>query len=272
MFKDIVIVTPTLGGRDDSLHRTVESVRAVLGNRVEHILVCPASVCRELQQRYPGCRVLVEPDQRGVYAAVNFGISSRSPTVKYIGYINDDDSLKPGYLDLVRAMDCDPDLSVAYGTVTFVSADGTRIHESTSSRFYTWYADLLAWKITVFTQQATLMRQELYERLGGFDEDYRLVADTDFWVRAVRANAKMRYVAASCATYMIHESQLSANKELQAREYERLWQVYAINKTMRARVRMLMYRFVNLPNYLRRLQFSRCRLSVRVRRASHDFH
>lgn len=254
MFKDIVIVTPTLGGRDDSLHRTVESVRAVLGNRVEHILVCPASVCRELQQRYPGCRVLVEPDQRGVYAAVNFGISSRSPTVKYIGYINDDDSLKPGYLDLVRAMDCDPDLSVAYGTVTFVKPDGSKIHESTSSRFYAWYADLLAWKITVFTQQATLMRQELYERLGGFDEDYRLLADTDFWVRAARSNAKMKYIPVSCATYMIHETQLSANRTLQEQEYESLLRSYRIRKTMKTRFRMLAYRFANLPNYVKRLK------------------
>jgi len=249
---DTIIITPTLGDRP-SIERTVSSVHEIGGDRVKHVIVCPSRQQSILIARFPHCEVLAEKEKCGVFQAVNDGLWSTMGECKYVGYINDDDYWLPNFERLFRLLDSAPELSVAYARVLFVDEENEPIFESTSSSRYQAFKRLLANGAVVITQQASLVRREVFASLGGFDKSYLLVADSDFWLRAIDAGCRMGFVNKPCAAYMIQRGQLSSNPELAKLEYDRLLQQHAIVKDWNAYFEFLRYRVENLPNYLKRL-------------------
>ncbi|MDZ4849272.1 MAG: glycosyltransferase [Pirellulaceae bacterium] len=253
---DTVIITPTLGNRE-SLVRTVDSVQQVGGERVKHVLVCPQHVQNELRDRFPHCEVMAEPNKSGVYGAVNTGLNAAKQDCLYVGYINDDDSWLKDFHRLFDVLDQNRDVSIAYARVLFVDCDGKPIFESTSSEYYKSFKYLLARGAVSITQQATLFRREVFERLGGFDCSYSIVADNDFWLRAIEAGFKMEYVNCVCATFMLQPGQLSSNREQAGIELEHLLKQHAITKDWRAFYEFMRFRIQNIPNYWKRLKGNR---------------
>jgi hypothetical protein len=75
----------------------------------------------------------------------------------------------------------------------------------------------------MLTQQATIIKSELYFRLGGFDESYKLIADTKFWIQlSQEPSLHYQYINKECAAYMIQDGQLSSDKTTQSSENIRL--------------------------------------------------
>lgn len=221
-YPDTLVVTATLGNRS-TLKRTVESVKAIGGERVTHVIVAPESTCEKIKSDYPHLVVIPEPAScRGIYAALNFGLKSFAKDFKNLTYINDDDFWLPDFKALFETMDLNPDVDVVYGKTRYVDSDGKLIGEQTSSPRYQDFANLLHKNVILFTQQATLTRSDLFLKQGGFDESYKLVADTKFWMDAIYAKAKFLYVNKVCAGYTLQDGQLSSNKDLQMTEHERL--------------------------------------------------
>ena len=147
---------------------------------------------------------------RGLYEAVNYG-ARRAEDWRWLTYLNDDDLLGTDFdqiLDCAEAGETD----VTYGRVSYIGANGENLGafpvESRARRF----ASLMAAGIPPFTQQGTLVRRECFERLGGFNTDYRLAADFDFWVRAVVSGASFRHVPVEVASFRLRAGQLSADQ------------------------------------------------------------
>lgn len=247
---DTVIVTPTLGDRP-SLARTVETVAAIGGDRVKHVLVCPQSCTDKLQQQFPKCQVLSEPEKTGVYGAVNYGLRSSIDGCQYLSYINDDDYWLPSYKNLFSMLDRNTDIDLAYGRVIYVDEKDKLIFESTSSGDYKSFKSLIGRDVVLFTQQAVLMRSKVFETLNGFDETYRLVADTEFWIRAIESTFKMAFYDATCAAYMIQSGQLSGDLQLSYKETQRIKDNHQIEDDWRALVSLLRFRIRNVPAYFR---------------------
>lgn len=213
--KDTLIVTATLGGRS-SLVNTVKAVEEFGENRVKHIIITAKPAFRSLQEQFPNHLVLCEPDDcKGIYQALNHVFKNYGHEYKYLGFINDDDLWTSGYPMLFDILDKDLSIDVAYGRVRFVNEKGMAIGEQTSFPFYKFFPMLLTKNIILFTQQATLMRSTLYFEEDGFDESYRLIADTKFWLSVITKKAKLKAIRVICAEYMIQSGQLSSNKELQ---------------------------------------------------------
>lgn len=247
---DTVIVTPTLGDRP-SLKRTVEAVSSIGGARVKHVLVCPPSMTDKLRHQFPKCQIVCEPEKTGVYGAVNFGLRNSIEGCQYLSYINDDDYWLPNYKNLFSILDRNPNIDLAYGRVNYVDENDGLIFESTSSGNYRAFKSLIGRDVVLFTQQAVLMRSKVYESLQGFDESYRLVADTEFWIRAVEAKFKMAFHDAICAGYMIQSGQLSGDLQLSARETQRIKETHRIANDWRAFVELIRFRVRNVPTYFR---------------------
>ncbi len=247
---DTVIVTPTLGDRP-SLARTVETVASIGGSRVKHVLVCPSSKMEKLSLQFPNCRIVCEPEKIGVYGAVNFGLRSSIEGSRYVSYINDDDYWLPSYRNLFSILDRDTHIDLAYGRVNYVDEDDNLIFESTSSGNYRAFKSLIGRNVVLFTQQAVLMRSKVYSQLNGFDESYRLVADTEFWIRAIEAKFKMAFYDATCAGYMIQSGQLSGDLQLSAQETQRIKESHRISNGWQARLAVMRYRVRNVPTYFR---------------------
>ena len=249
---DTLVVTATLGNRP-TLSRTIKTVKEIGGKRVRHIIVAPRESCQSIRQRYPDLTVVEEPENcNGIYRALNHGLKMFASDFKYVTYINDDDYWTPGFKFLFDEIDRHNDVDVVYGRVNYVNSKGVVIGEQTSSPRYQDFGILLLKEVVLFTQQATLTKSQLFLKLEGFDESFKLVADTKFWLEAININSKFRYVNKICAGYTIQQGQLSSNKKLQQEEHERLILSNEIVNPFLVMIKILLFRLWNIKIYFKR--------------------
>lgn len=252
MKEQILVITATLGDRA-SINRTIQSVKEIGGSFVKHVIVVPEHRFKKLQEDYPEMTIFPEPkDVRGIYGALNYGLKTFGKHYKYITFINDDDFWLPGYKELIEKVQSDDTLDVVYGKVEFVDEHGDKFATQTSTSRYRSFPFLLAHKIVLFTQQATLVKFSWFMNMGGFDESYKLVADSKFWAESVMKSAKVASLDTSAAAYMISKNQLSSNKELQANEHERLLRDLGIKKGFSSYSELFIFRIFNIPVYIDR--------------------
>ena len=174
------------------------SVVTVVKNGAAHLTQCIESV---LTQSWPGIEYIIidggstdatldiirtyddrlafwvsEPDQ-GIFDAMNKGIGLA--TGELIGLLNADDWYEPGAVEAAATALLERGLrGVYYGDKYLVQVDMGRVYEMPAS--------LEFWRGMNVCHQAMFVHREVYERLGGYDLRYRLAADFDFLVRALR--------------------------------------------------------------------------------------
>lgn len=252
MNQDILVLTATLGERD-SLSRTIESVRSIAGNRVRHIVVCPDSKIDLIKTKYGKIECLAEPKgKKGIYAALNHGFNTYGKEYKYLTFINDDDYWLPDFAKIIEAITRDESLDLVYGYTRYVNENNIMIGRQSCYPKFEAFSTLLSHNIIMLTQQATLMKSSLFFCVGGFDESYKLVADTKFWAMASLKRAKYRYINKECAAYMIQQGQLSSDHHTQSREHARIFEELDIRKNSYY-FTYLLFRLYNLPLYIKRL-------------------
>jgi hypothetical protein len=250
---DTLVVTATLGNRD-SLKRTINSVKTIGGERVKHIIVMPLKYCESIRNKFPFVTVLEEPEScKGIYPALNYGLKKYAKDFKYLTYINDDDYWLPNYIKLFEFLDNNQVFDVAYGKTCYVDENDKVIGEQTSSPRYKAFKALLSKNIVLFTQQATLMRSDLFLKLGGFNETFKLVADTNFWIEAIDSRAKFCYINEICAAYTIQEGQLSSNANLQNQEHKMVLLSERRKYSLLPFFEKILFRLYNIRIYTQRL-------------------
>ena len=209
----LLVVTATLG-RSQYLERVFGDLNA-LEPRIplQHILVAPPAEVAALRQRRPRARVIAEsPGGPGLYAALNLGVAAGEGW-KWMTYLNDDDRLYPGFVDVWAEATAGKPLEVVYGDVDYLDAAGATVAPFPICSQPADIPALLAGGIAPFTQQGTLVSADLWNRLGGFDASWRLAADFDFWVRAGASGARFSYVRTTVAGFRIQSGQLSSDVE-----------------------------------------------------------
>lgn len=249
--KNILIATPTLGERE-SLLQTIVSV-AQFGASVRNIIVCPAGRVASLRRLVdPQSEVVSETRRTGVYGAVNDVLLQTDIECDWVGYINDDDYWLDGMGELLKRSQT-TDADILYGRVEFVDWYGKHIAYSSSTRYYKIFPYLASHGVYIFTQQAVLIRRSLFSRLGGFDEQYKIQADNDLWVRAIKSGVKCEYLDNVCAAYRVHENQLTAGNSGLVERQRMLLLNNLSTKTVASRLALSFYRLANAPMYLGRI-------------------
>lgn len=251
--KKILVITATLGNRA-TIKRTIESVRNVGGDNVRHIIVCPENVIPVLKEEYGDTvEYLAEPKgKKGIYAALNHGFRTYGHDYQYLTFINDDDYWLPEYALLIKAMLEDERLDMVYGRTRYVDEWNHTIGSQTSCSRFSDFAKLLHRKIVMLTQQATLIKSELYFKVGGFDESFKLVSDSKFWAQLSVLGIKYKYINKECAAYMIQDSQLSSDHDLQAKESSVYLRDFPCSR-FSSFVSAVRFRMENIPLYVRRI-------------------
>jgi glycosyltransferase involved in cell wall biosynthesis len=251
MENKILVITATLGNRP-SLRETVESVKQIGGEDVKHIIVAPQARIEALSKEY-GVECLAElPDKKGIYAALNHGFRTFGHDYKYMTFINDDDHWLPDYRKLIDTILQDHSLDLVYGRTRYVNDGGQTIGTQTCSGRFRSFVSLFKQGIIMLTQQATIIKSDVYFRIGGFDESYKLVADTKFWIQlSQQPQLRFRYINKECAAYMIQEGQLSSDKSTQSAEDGRLRDEVANVRS--SALDAYLFRLSNAPIYLRRI-------------------
>jgi len=251
---DTLVVTPTLGNRS-SLSKTIQTVATVGGDRVKHVLVTPLGKYDELKACFPSVTIVPEPENcRGIYTALNYALKKFAGDFIYLTYINDDDYWLPDFKRLFSLLDNNEHVEVAYGRTLYVDENGHIRGEQTSMPAYKAFHHLLRANIILFTQQATLMRSAIYLQHHGFDESYKLIADSAFWLKLIREGTKFSYINKLCAAYTIQENQLSSDKNVQSSERRILLnQLGKPSHTYKTLLYKWLFRVYNLRIYLSRI-------------------
>jgi glycosyltransferase involved in cell wall biosynthesis len=200
------VVVPSLNAAD-TIGSTLRSLQPAVDAGAQVIVVDGGSTDGTVEAaRAVGVTVLHHDG--GMYAALNAGF--RQMRCDWLTWINADDLL---YCSALWPRFAEAgDAAVTYGPVDFLDTAGRFVHCWRSARprdllrlYRAGYSPLL--------QQGTLFHHDVYEELGGFVEDYRLVADADFWWRALeRGFSFHRSSYPPVAGFRLHAAQLSQRR------------------------------------------------------------
>lgn len=248
----ILVITPTLGDRI-SLQRTIESVHIIGGNDVKHIIIAPKNRIKALQEKYPYITFISEPEgKKGIYAALNYGFNKYGHEYEYMTFINDDDYWLPNFRKLINMVK-EGHFDFVYGRTKYVDFQNKFLGEQTSSGNFSDFIPLLHSNIVLLTQQATILRSEWYFKLKGFDESYKLVADSKFWAQLSLEKIKFKYLKCCCAAYTIQSGQLSSDQKTQLTENKRLLNEFSVISLSKVKIARYKFRLSNIIIYAKRI-------------------
>lgn len=118
-------------------------------------------------------------DNVGQAATINRGLAEA--TGELLGYLSSDDYLLPGALTkLVAALEQEPEAGVVYPW--FHAVDFADRVVDTAEVLQHTFVDALRWAVCS-PGVGALVRREVYERVGGWNESYRYVPDFEWWLR-----------------------------------------------------------------------------------------
>lgn len=175
---------------EKSICETMDSVVSQTYRDMEYIIVDGASqddtmsYVRHYQQKYDFIKVISEPDT-GIYSAMNKGI--RVATGEYILFLNSGDRF---YNETVlEKASRQLRANIVYGDVIREFKSET-IQESYRGR---WHIFWLLLQGRMMSHQCIFTKTDVMKRYG-FDESYRICADYDFVVRAMKYKESFRHL------------------------------------------------------------------------------
>jgi glycosyltransferase involved in cell wall biosynthesis len=177
------IITPCFNS-GKFIREAIESVTAQISlGEFEHIIVDGASTDGTLAvlKEYPHLRVVSEPDY-GMYDALNKGL--RMVQGEIVGLLNADDVYAPNsFKAVLDAFSKNQETeAIDGGFMVFEDRDGKRCFFRTSPSI----APEDFWHRIVIGSTAPnswFFRRNTFERVGGFDSQYRYAADREFILR-----------------------------------------------------------------------------------------
>jgi len=163
----------------------------------------------------------------GLSSARNFGL--RKARGRYIALLDSDDIWEPDFLEqLLARMESNPHIGLVFTNATFFGSGGL-----VGKHYYEVFPKpllesgqislqkLLNREIQIFV--SLLLRRELLDSAGHFDEGLRASEDFDMWLRLAKAGVHFSYVDQPLVRYRIRETSLSADA---TGLYRSLCQVY----------------------------------------------
>ncbi|MES1166795.1 MAG: hypothetical protein ABUL68_02235, partial [Pseudomonadota bacterium] len=141
---------------------------------------------------------------------------------------------------------------VMFGRVALIDGRGARLGELPVAHRGRDVAPLLARGIVPLAQPGTVIRRSVWEKLGGFDETYRVAGDLDFFVRAILAGARFEFAGARVAAFRLSAGQLSKRREEVEAETRRALAPLAF--APRSLAALGRFRLGNLGVYLERVR------------------
>lgn len=161
----------------------------------------------------------------GLYPALNRAFT-RSGAHEVLGWLNCDDLLLPWTAVVVESVfDRHPCVDVVYGDALELRAGRWALTVQPPPHLIRRFVAAG----TLLAQPAVFFRRALFERLGGLDVSYRLLADADFFLRALRSGAHFMHVGELLAIQRMAPGQLMQRHASQAQlELAQLWQRHGL--------------------------------------------
>lgn len=178
---DFSVITATYNA-ERTVAACLESVQKNKLDHTEHIVVDGASPDQtvDIVKQYPDVICISEKDN-GIYDAMNKGI--RNSHNEILSFLNADDHYLDGTLELVRkTFEEHPESDIVHGNILV----NGKVHKPAKG--------IPSFGGVRIFHPATFIRRSLFDKLGVYDERYRICADLDFFFRAKKAGAKFTYL------------------------------------------------------------------------------
>jgi len=105
----------------------------------------------------------------------------------FVFWLNADDRLIPGALDMVRAaLEANPSIDVVYGLTDFIDISGAIIE----THYQVDRISPLLLRSNIISQPSCFARRSAVTAVGGVDPSLHFIMDWDLWVRLYKAGAK----------------------------------------------------------------------------------
>jgi len=165
-----------------TLADTLDSVAAQTHPEIEHIVVDGASTdgTLEIIERHGKhvARLISEPD-KGIYDAMNKGLTLASGEV--VGFLNSDDFYADAaVLTKIAIAFQDPAVDACYADLVYVTQDNSRVVRYWKSKPFTKGDFAKGW---CPAHPTFYVRKSVIERLGLFDQSYKMGVDVEFMMR-----------------------------------------------------------------------------------------
>lgn len=246
---DISVAVPTYNSAK-TLEATLFSLSQQKGCKVEVVVVDSGSTDNTLHicKKYSIPTLYIEPGN--MYAAINAALNkSNSP---WLSYLNSDDLVYPNsYARLISQADASK-ADIVYGSCDFIDEEGRFIHSYLPGYPNELFSQFKSSQLS-FAQPASIFKKEVFKQLSGFDEEYKLASDLDFFLRSIFNSRKFAYLKGSpVCCFRVSLTQLSQQKELAKMENDSIRRKYG-KPSMTDLWFTSIWRFRNWPNYLIRL-------------------
>jgi len=198
----------------------IESVLKQRYSPVELIVVNDGSTddtAGKLQPYQRRARI-IHQENLGAAAALNRGI--RESRGSLVCWLSADDEFLPGKLEAqVAAFRADPGTAMVH--TGYERVDGTGAHLETIFEPVQAHPDPF---VTVFWRNSlngstVMLRRDVFDAVGGFDETLRADVDADMWLKILR-RWQVGFVPGVFVRYRVHQNSLSANTALMAETME----------------------------------------------------
>lgn len=175
------------------LPETIESVLAQTFKNFELLIIENGStdntveVAYQYSQQDKRVKIFSNGKSSGVSAARNKGI--QLAVGKVFAFIDADDQWLPNKLTShLEHLNLDTNLGVSFGRVEFLSPDGKPTRQFCNNRLSDIQPQHFLYENPTITASNLVVRREVFEQLGGFEESMRYSEDMEFLLRVACSN------------------------------------------------------------------------------------
>ena len=172
---------------EKTIKTTIESVLQQKYKNYEYIIVDGASkdstmdIVKSYETNFEGRLIYKSEPDKGIYDAFNKGIKMSQG--KYVWIVNSDDYIEPNALEelsFITSQYANENAPVISAAMNFITATQSRIVKSSQEKVHNAYkTDTMG-----ITHPATLVPKRVYETVGYYDDEYKIIGDIDWFHRA----------------------------------------------------------------------------------------
>lgn len=167
----------------DTILETLTSVTRQQFNDFEYLVIdgCSSDGTLEVIKTFDeGIDRVLSQDPEGIYSALNLGLSAARG--EYIVFVHGGDVFKSDFtLHQIDVMLSEPNIDILYGGKDYLSVDRTAIVRSWVPSVHKKWKWWFGW---MPPHLGCVVKNDVYQKIGAFDESFLIAGDYDFLLRA----------------------------------------------------------------------------------------